>query len=64
VAPRQPFTGPVPGLVCPLCLSGNYALVATRDPKRGIVQTVYRCGDCTSYFGDAREPGAGAPSGN
>jgi transposase-like protein len=60
MAPREHFTGPVPGLACPLCLSTNYTLVAARDPKRGIAQTVYRCGDCKSYFGDAREPEAGA----
>ena len=64
MAPREPFTGRVPGLCCPLCLSGNYTVVAERDPRRGIVQTVYRCADCKSYFGDGRETDAGAASGN
>jgi len=64
MAPREPFTGPVPGLLCPLCLSTSYTLVAEPDPKRGIVQTVYRCGDCKSYFGDAREGRAGNDDGN
>jgi hypothetical protein len=65
MAPREPFTSPVLGLSCPLCLSRNYTLVTERDPKRDIVQKVYLCGDCKSYFGDARErAGGGGHSGN
>jgi len=59
MAPREPFISPVPGLLCPLCLSKNYSLIARRDPKRDILQTVYLCGDCRSYFGDVREFDAG-----
>jgi transposase-like protein len=59
MAPREPFGTPVPGLVCPLCLSKSYTLVTERDVQRGILQKVYRCGDCKSYFGDARERAAG-----
>jgi transposase-like protein len=55
MAPRELFSKPVNGLLCPLCLSGNYTLVAERDTKRGILQTVYLCSDCRSHFGDARE---------
>jgi hypothetical protein len=55
MAPRESFNKPVQGLVCPLCLSPNYALVAKRDPEHGILQTVYLCGDCRSHFGDGRE---------
>jgi len=55
MAPRELFNKPVQGLLCPLCLSHNYSFVAQRDPDRGILQTVYLCGDCRSYFGDARE---------
>jgi hypothetical protein len=61
MAPREPFTSPVQGLSCPLCLSRNYTLVAERDPERGIRQTVYLCSDCRSYFGDAREFDRGEP---
>jgi transposase-like protein len=57
MAPREPFSRPAQGLLCPLCLSKNYTLVATRDSKRGILQTVYVCGDCKSHFGDVREFG-------
>ncbi len=55
MAPRELFHKPVGGLLCPLCLSRNYTLVAGRDPTRGILQTVYLCSDCRSYFGDARD---------
>jgi len=55
MAPRELFSAPVPGLVCPLCASKSYARVAARDPERGVLQTVYRCEGCKSYFGDARE---------
>ena len=55
MAPRELFSQPVQGLLCPLCLSHTYSLIARREPKRGILQTVYLCGDCRSYFGDARE---------
>jgi hypothetical protein len=59
MAPREPFVSPVPGLLCPLCLSNNYTLVAKRDPSRGILQAIYLCGDCRSHFGDMRELGDG-----
>lgn len=55
MAPRELFSQPVNGLLCPLCLSNGYSLVARRNPKRGILQTVYLCNDCRSYFGDVRE---------
>jgi len=55
MAPRERFNDVVPGLVCPLCLSKSFTLVTEPDPKRGIMQRVYRCADCKSYFGDARE---------
>jgi hypothetical protein len=55
MAPRELFGKPVKGLLCPLCLSRSYTVVAERDPKRGILQTVYLCSDCRSYFGDVRE---------
>ena len=55
MAPREAMNKPVQGLLCPLCLSRNYTLVAQRDPKRGILQTVYLCSDCRSYFGDSRD---------
>jgi uncharacterized protein YlaI len=55
MAPKEAFNKPVEGLLCPLCLSRNYTLVARRDAARGILQTVYLCSDCRSYFGDARE---------
>ena len=55
MAPKEAFNKTVPGLLCPLCLSKNYTLVAHRDAKRGILQTVYLCSDCRSYFGDQRE---------
>jgi transposase-like protein len=55
MTPREPFTSPVPGLVCPLCLSKSYTVIARRDPERGIPRSVYVCGDCKSHFGDARE---------
>jgi DNA-directed RNA polymerase subunit RPC12/RpoP len=53
--PRERFSGPVPGLACPLCLSKRYTLVTDRDPTRGLIQSIYRCADCKSYFGDTRE---------
>ena len=55
MAPREPFSTPSQGLACPLCLSQNYTLVAERDRQRGMLQKVYRCDDCKSYFGDPRE---------
>jgi uncharacterized protein YlaI len=55
MAPRELFNKPVTGLLCPLCLSRNYTLVTQRDRKSGILQTVYLCSDCRSYFGDVRE---------
>ncbi len=58
---RERFSGPVPGLACPLCLSRSYTVVAGRDPKRGLVQSVYRCEGCKSYFGDLRERGNEKP---
>jgi hypothetical protein len=58
---RESFNKPVAGLLCPLCLSKNYSLVAKRDPEHGIRQTVYLCADCRSYFGDAREFDGGGP---
>jgi DNA-directed RNA polymerase subunit RPC12/RpoP len=54
VKPRERFSG-TPGVACPLCLSKNATRVTARDPKRGLMQTIYRCGDCKSYFGDLRE---------
>jgi hypothetical protein len=69
MAPREAFNDPVQGLHCPLCLSRNYTLVAGRDTERGILQKVYLCGDCRSYFGDVRafdgvENGEKGPAGN
>jgi hypothetical protein len=64
MAPREPFSKPVQGLLCPLCLSPNYTLVAERDPARSIQQTVYLCSDCRSYFGDVREFGKRDRPGN
>ena len=55
MAPRELFGKPVQGLFCPLCTSPNYTLVAERDAERGILQTVFLCGDCRSYFGDSRQ---------
>jgi hypothetical protein len=55
MTPREPFSAPVPGLVCPLCASKSYTRVAARDPERGVLQTVYLCEGCKSYFGDSRE---------
>jgi hypothetical protein len=55
VVPRESFTPDVPGLACPLCLSRHYLLIAKRDPGRGLLQSIYRCEGCRSYFGDARE---------
>lgn len=52
--PRERFSG-TPGLACPLCLSKSATLIAARDPERGLMQTIYRCGDCKSYFGDPGE---------
>jgi hypothetical protein len=55
MAPSESFSKTVQGVLCPLCLSKNYALIARREPQRGVLQTVYLCGDCRSYFGDPRE---------
>jgi hypothetical protein len=49
---RPRFSGPVAELACPLCASRSYTIVARRDPKRGLIQTLYRCEGCKSYFGD------------
>jgi hypothetical protein len=63
MAPSELFSKTVDGVLCPLCLSKNYTLIARREPQRGILQTVYLCGDCRSYFGDAREFDGAAGSG-
>jgi len=60
----ESFSNTVPGLACPLCLSRNYTLVAKRDAKRGLIQTIYRCEGCKSFFGDARESGKDVPNGS
>jgi hypothetical protein len=55
MAPREPFTHTVPGLVCPLCLCGHYTLIAGQDRRRGLLQNIYLCGGCKSFFGDSRQ---------
>jgi hypothetical protein len=55
MASRQRFTGSVAELACPLCLVRSYIIVARRDAKRGLRQSIYRCEGCKSYFGDPRE---------
>ena len=60
---RERFAGPVAGIVCPLCLSKSHTVVTRRDPKVGLRQTIYRCEDCKSYFGDPREAADSAPAG-
>ena len=59
MAPRESFNNPVKGLLCPLCQSNNYTLVAGRDPAHGILQSIYLCNDCRSHFGDLHERDGG-----
>lgn len=48
---RERFSGPTAGISCPLCASSGYTIVTRRDPKRGLIQNIYRCEACRSYFG-------------
>lgn len=57
MASRERFTGPVTDIACPMCMSKSYTIIARRDPKRRLVQSIYRCEGCKSYFGDPREAG-------
>ncbi|HZR69063.1 MAG TPA: hypothetical protein VFB01_08395 [Burkholderiales bacterium] len=59
---RERFAGPVAGIACPLCLSRSHAVVTRRDPMRGLMQTIYRCEDCKSYFGDPSEAADAKPA--
>jgi hypothetical protein len=52
MALRERFSGSASGVACPLCLSKSCAVVACRDPSRGLIQTIYRCEGCKSFFGD------------
>jgi hypothetical protein len=52
---RPRFSGPAAGISCPLCMSGSYTIVARRDPKRGLMQNIYRCEACKSHFGHPGE---------
>jgi DNA-directed RNA polymerase subunit RPC12/RpoP len=58
VKPRERFSSPAPGVACPLCLSKSFTIVTARDLKRGLTQSIYRCGECKSYFGDPGEAAA------
>jgi DNA-directed RNA polymerase subunit RPC12/RpoP len=60
MASREHFGGPVTGVACPLCSSRSYTIVSRRDPGRGLVQTLYRCEGCKSYFGDPKQSAPGA----
>lgn len=55
MASRERFGGPVTGIACPMCMSGSYTVVARRDLKLGLLQSIYRCEGCKSFFGDPRE---------
>jgi hypothetical protein len=55
MAPRERFGAQVAGLACPVCMSKSYTVVARRDPKRGLMQSIYRCEGCKSFFGDSAE---------
>jgi hypothetical protein len=52
---RQRFGGPSAGISCPLCASGSCTIVTRRDPTRGLLQDIYRCEACKSFFGDPGE---------
>ena len=55
MAPRERLGAPVDALACPVCMSKSYTVVARRDPKRGLMQNIYRCEGCKSFFGDSAE---------
>ena len=61
MASRERFSGPGE-VACPMCLSRSYTIVACRDAKRGLIQSIYRCEGCKSYFGDPREADERKPS--